>query len=454
MTHSQPIEVVAPSDQSTLLDILRGRRSRRFGLGMKIEHGPFTYASQHDPLPLTEDEEAALVFAASGITGYALADLSYGRGQGGQMLAGLVGRTISSADAINAVSIVVTNDEATYLIKRPQDFAPAEIPRLIELSMQSDLTELYRRSRVKIAEGRCAPPVEPGYNFNLNKWALYAKGGTYFVPINELTALYINALLEAFDDESALFIVDERNFFQPAGLRKFARSRGSYLIDDPRANRLGTVQALEAAVVEAVAIEQGMALQNIGLMAQAIGLGGYPNFAPHPFSWFQVLGFRLGQLPASRYMGASRLMSKVAGLLGRDQTFPYPLGLERNNRVLLQPYCPPYYPSMKAAVLALVDAKFGSNGVFRGRAQNSGWRDPVQAASQIPAPSDRAIDATIAYCQYLFDRYGRFPVYSAPFRTVMGYQATHVEVDFYDRFYKPEALTVNQREHLSRWHTP
>jgi len=417
MTLTQPTEVAQQSDRAALLNVLRGRRSRRFGPGMRIEHGPFAYTSAHAPLPLTEDEEAALVFAAGGITGYALADLSYGRGQGGQMLAGLVGRTISSADAINAVSFIVTNDEATYWIKRPQDFAPAEIAPLIDLANRTELTELYRRSRVHIAAQRCAPPVEPGYNFNLNKWALYAKGGTYFVPINELTALYINALLEAFDDESALFIVDERNFFQPAGVKKFARSRGGYL--------------------------------NIGLMAQAIGLGGYPNFAPHPFSWFQALGFRMGEMPASRYLGASRVMSKIAGLLGKDRTFPYPLGLERNNRVLLQPYCPPYYPNMKAAVLALVDAKFGSNGVFRGRANLSGWRDPAQAARQIPAPSERAIDATTAYCEYLFARYGRFPVYSAPFRTVMGYQATHVDVDFYDRFYRPEALTANQREHLS-----
>jgi hypothetical protein len=99
----------------TLLDALRGRRSRRFGMGMKIESGPFTYQSQYPPLPLSEDEEAALVFAACGITGYALADLAYGRGQGGQMLAGLLGRTISSHDAINTVSLVVTNDQATHL---------------------------------------------------------------------------------------------------------------------------------------------------------------------------------------------------------------------------------------------------------------------------------------------------------------------------------------------------
>jgi hypothetical protein len=62
-----------------LLDALRGRRSRRFGMGMKIPDGPFAYESRHEPLPLTEAEEAALAFAACGVTGYALAALSYGR---------------------------------------------------------------------------------------------------------------------------------------------------------------------------------------------------------------------------------------------------------------------------------------------------------------------------------------------------------------------------------------
>jgi len=36
-----------------------------------------------------------------------------------------------------------------------------------------------------------------------------------------------------------------------------------------------------------------MMLQNLGLMAQALGLGGFPNFANHEFAWFQALGFRM-----------------------------------------------------------------------------------------------------------------------------------------------------------------
>ncbi|MEW5988063.1 MAG: hypothetical protein AB1791_15630 [Chloroflexota bacterium] len=435
----------------SLLDALRGRRSRRFGWGMKIEEGPFTYQSQHPPLPLTEEEEAALAFAACGLTGYALADLAYGPGQGGSMLLGLLGRTVGSADAIHSVSLVITDDEATYWLKRPQDFGPAEVPELARLAEQAgglkELKELYQRSRVKIADGRAAPPVQPGYNFNLNRWSLYAPSGTYLVFINELTALYINALLESFDEAMGLFVVDERAAFRPAGLGRFARSKGGHLIDDPAAGRLLTIQALEMALAEAVAIEQGMMLQNVGLMAQALGLGGFPNFAPHPFSWFEALGFRMGTMPASRYLGASKLLAAGARLLGRDQPVPYPLGLERDGVVLLQPYCPPYYPTMTAAVQAVVERKFGQQGVFRGGAVDSQWRDPVGATALIPPPSEQAIEATIAYCEYVYWRYGRFPAYSPPFRTVMGYQATHVDVEFYDRFFHPAALTDTQRKH-------
>ena len=36
--------------------------------------------------------------------------------------------------------------------------------------------------------------------------------------------------------------------------------------------------------------------------------------------------------------------------LGKDTTVPLAQGLEHNGEPLLTPYCPPYYPSMEAAV--------------------------------------------------------------------------------------------------------
>jgi hypothetical protein len=74
------------------------------------------------------------------------------------------------------------------------------LPEMLRLAEAGDLGEIYRRSHIQLGAGRAAPPVEPGYNFNINRWSLYAQGGTYFLPINEMTAIYINALLEAFEE--------------------------------------------------------------------------------------------------------------------------------------------------------------------------------------------------------------------------------------------------------------
>lgn len=444
-TDSTGVSAGLPSALSPLINLLRQRRSRRFAPGMQIPSGPFTYTSRYTPVPLTEAEEAALAFAACGVTGYALADLAYGKGHGGQMLAGLLGRTVASPDAINTVAVVVTNDEATYLLKRPQDFAPTEFGELVTLAQQGELVELYRRSRIKIMDGRAAPPVQPGYNFNINRWSLYAAGSSYFLPINEITALYINALLEAFDETMGLFLLDERNNFQPAGIGRFGRSKGGHLADDLSAGRGGTIQAIEMSLAEAAAVEQGMVLQNIALMAQALGLGGFPNFARHEWGWFEALGFRMATMPASRYLGAPKWAGWLMRLLGRETDLPLVQGLERDGQVLLKPFCPPYYPTMTAAVQAFVASKFGPQGIFRSGAAQSAWRDPQGAAQQIPAPSEAAIAATMAYCDYIYQRYGRFPAYSAPFRTVLGYQATQVDVEFYEQFYQPTALSETQR---------
>jgi hypothetical protein len=69
----------------------------------------------------------------------------------------------------------------------------------------------------------------------------------------------------------------------------------------------------------------------------------------------------------------------------------------------------------------------------------------AQTYAEIPAPSVTALRATIVYCDYVFRRYGRFPAYTAPFRTVIGFQVCRVDVDFYARFYDPGAVSDTVR---------
>ncbi len=433
-----------------LIDALRNRRSRRFGVGMKMDSGPLAFASRQPPLRLSEQEEALLAFAAGGVTGHALGDLVYTPDGGGAIMAGMLGRTVPSGDAIHTTSVFVINEEATYLLKRPRDFAPSEIPELLDLAARDSFTDIYRRSRVQIKDGRSAPPLDHFFNLDVNNWSLYDPASTYFLPVNELTLMCINGLLEIFNEHNGAFMVDERNSFRPAGVGKFARTRGGHLNSDPKAEATFTVQQLETLVTEFVSIEQGMVLQNLGLMVQAMGLGGFPHWAAHPYGWLQALGFRVKTMRATDYLGMSGLLKSFARLLGKDPSVPLALGLERDGEPLLTPFCPPYYASMEAAVLAVVDLKRGLPGLLRGGAGSSAWRAPEKVS--LPEPSEAAVSATIAYCEYVYQRYGRFPAYQPPFRTVLGFQVSHVDTEFYDRFYRPEALSETQRRHMEAWH--
>lgn len=436
-----------------LLDALIERRSRRFGKAMRLNGGPLAHASAQRPEPLTLDEEAALAFAACGVTGYALAELPFESGTareagGGNIITHFVGRTVPSGDAIHTVTVFVVNDGGVWMLKRPQDFPRTEIAALIRAARAHRLVELYEQSRVRVADHRVDVPREMPFVPAFNKWWTNLPGTTYFVPVNEFSALFINILLSAFDREFAYFLVDERNRFQPAGIARFGRKRGGYLHDDPAAGRFATLGFVESWLYEFAAIEQGAILQNLALMTQALGLGGAPHFAAHPFIWLKTLGFRMEEIPLSRTIGAGPVMSGLLRALRRDLPVPTAVGLEQNGTALIKPFCPPYYRTMEDAVLAFVEYKYAQGaGTFRDGGAATGWRDGAAIQAGIPRYSDTAIAATIACCKYVYARYGRFPGSSGPFRTVLAHQAHHLDLAFYDTYYRPEVLSVTQREH-------
>lgn len=93
------------------------------------------------------------------------------------------------------------------------------------------------------------------------------------------------------------------------------------------AGRTTTVASLESWLYEFAAIEQGAILQNLGLMSQALGLGGFPHFAAHPFGWLRALGFRMVEVPFSRIVGAEPAAPGV------DIPVPIAVGLERDGAV-------------------------------------------------------------------------------------------------------------------------
>lgn len=101
---------------------------------------------------------------------------------------------------------------------------------------------------------------------------------------------------------------------------------------------------------------------------------------------------------------------------------------------------------MEEAVLAFVDCKYAQGrGTLRDGGVATNWQSGVTVQAGIPRYSDQAIAATIACCEYLYSRYGRIPATNGPFRTLMAYQAHHLDADFYRKFYRPEVVDEIER---------
>ena len=438
-----------------LVSALAARRSRRFAKGASLDGGPLTYQSTAAPEPLTLDEEAALVFAACGITGAALGELPYGAGADpesgcGNIIVHLIGRTIPSGDSLHSVMLFVLNDEGTWLIRRPQELPPDQVTFMIAALADCRFVEMYERSRVRIQPHRATidrkVPLVPPFNL----WDANLPGTTYFIPVVELTALYINVLLTAFGPELGYYVVDDRAGFRPAGIRPFARSRGGHLHDDPKGGRILPLGYLETSLAAFAASEVGAMHQNLALMAEALGLGGFTHACRHP-DWLKALGFDMKSLRFTRTIGSGKMAQLGARALGwPDPLVDIPVGLrhpDRDDDWLVKSFAPPHYRNMKEAVMAFVDYKFAANSGTLTGGMAGAWRDSIAVRSQIPKYSQRAIDATIALCEYVYERYGRFPATLSPFENILAYQAHHLDLDFYDTFYHPEAIGETQRRH-------
>jgi len=446
----------------SLMDAIFNRRSRRFSAGAHLDGGALSYKSEMDPVPLSTLEEAVLATAAAGINGYVLVDVPFESGSrpesgGGNVMAALSGRVGASADAVHSVSLFILNDEGTYFLKRPQNLPKLEIGNLGQMAQDRRLEEVYSQMRIQLREGRAEIPRAVPHMFPFNKWSTNLPGSSYFLPVSDLTAMYLNVLLSAFDEQMALFIVDERNFYRPAGIAKFGKSRGGRLHDDPSDERYIPLVYLESVILEFVLAEQAFMLHNLSLVEQAMGLGGWTHYATmRDVSWYEQLGIRTSTQKLSQAMGGGFFKTLLLNVLGKNIDIPYGLGLEHNGEPLIKPYSPPYYKSMEDAVLDFIDFKMSQqDGWLKDRSAAHPWQEDKgqKIKDSIPPYSDECIAATIALCEYIYKRYGRFPAYFGPMRTTLAHQAHHLDLSFYDTFYKPGAYTETQAHHMENWHS-
>jgi hypothetical protein len=409
-----------------LVEALFGRRARRFSLGASIPDGPLAFTSRHGPMPLSELEQMMVLTAAAGNTGWHYMITRHARYAPylSNYSAAAGGRTFPSAAGFHTSEVFFTDDAGVYF------FATRDAPALAERAADGklDLEALLsvHRSRIrKLADGRLHIPAAEPYMEGHNTWCVNRAGSTLLIPVGDVAQHLIATL--CFLVQNGYGIYDDIHQEPIAGLEGFR-----HLVD--MENPLPLTFMEQYALTECTAELSACCYAGM-LMLQAMGLGGW----------------MFDGIDRSTMLGASG-DPDVPGLGFRYDTderwaLPNPTGLPG----VFEGFCPPHYPDMRAAVEAFVQRKFGPGGPLN-PATPGPWRESsrVRSSAQMHSEEFKACVALMA--QHIYDRFGKFPG-TVPSIFILTYlQAHHLDLEFYDHYFKPGAYLRTHTEHMARWH--
>jgi len=405
--------------QYPLLQAMAHRRTRRFPLGCEMAEGTLKHKSLNAPVPLNDIETAVLCWAGAGITGLIAADMPTNDVQG-SMFTSWVGRTTPYACNVHNMKLFFTNDAGLFV------YDPKGASKTVEIETDDDWEKMltyFTRDTKKVSGGRFG--MIPEALVRVVHWNTNRPGTTIFMPMLELSEEYLDAILAVFTGEGYK-VFDDIKGQCPAGIQKWIDNGTLQGPDAP-------LSMLEYTIFLGNLAPAFHALQNIQLVAEALGLGSVVMTGYIGILVLQTMGFRYNI--AKEGSGALLNMNPV----GLDGFF--------------ESYQPPYYKSMDAVVDAFVEKKFGKGGVFAsdcaGPVPFGDW-ETVQPGYAVP--SEQAIQITKDYCNYIFDTFGRFP---ATYDTIVmpeWLQVHHLEEEFYDKYGLGNLVNETQRKHMRRWH--
>jgi hypothetical protein len=415
--------------QFPLLEAMFGRRARRFGLGMEIPSGPLKFTSRHAPQPLSELEQAVLIAAATGVSGWSFG-IPFGPGspdQHAHYTQRFTGRTAPTAGGFGTPVLIYTDDNGTY-ITNTRNVRPSRIRELNNIKDDAErIIAICREHTTKLSDCRLDLPPAPPHTLDPNVWMANTPGSTLFMPVGDASEQFLG-LLSMLVGNSVTILDDEAN--KPAGnLEPFIRSG---LLNEKKQFPLSVIMQ---SMYEANCLELAFMGHNIVLTMQAMGLGGlYYNglnrwsvlgaFADHGI---QGLGFRF--------------------VHDERWTLPNPIGLDG----IYEALCPPYYSDMREAVQEFIKRKFGPDGTYDPKTGGP-WKNSEEVKGSVTPYSDEFVDCLGEIAQYVYDKHGKFP---GTFTTIVlpGYvQAQHIDMEYYDTYYQSDAYLENHANHMEVWH--
>ncbi|MFZ7125774.1 MAG: hypothetical protein ACOWWM_06415 [Desulfobacterales bacterium] len=409
-----------------LIEALLGRRSRRFFMGAEIPDGVFAYRSRQKETPLTELEKMLVVSACGGNTAWH--HLIYRAARYAPHLSNYAGaaggRTFPSAAGFHTSQTFFTDDEGVYMLDMRD--SPAFDDRTDDgsLDLEGFLANARKRVR-KIQDGRLRFPSEVPYTEAHNTWVFNKPSTLVVVPVGDLSQ---HVLLNiCYMLQNGLVLFDDINKRAIPGIDRFKD-----IVDVANVWPLTFVEQWSLSELTVELASSGYAGT---LMLQAMGLGGWMFNGVDPFAM----------------MGASG-DPDVPGLGFRydtDERWPYPnpTGLPG----VMEGCCPPHYPDMRAAVEAVCERKFGPGGPYHPGTPGP-WKDSGKVRSAALVHDESFRDCVALQAQYVYDTFGKFPGTVPSMFLIMYLQAHHLDLEFYDTFYKPGSYLKSHAEHMARWH--
>ena len=421
---------------------LTKRRTRRISEGIgEVRAGTLSYRSDKPPRPISELEESLLI-AVTGATGLTMPDRPFQDEKGNSIQAtpnlNLLGRSAGSPDNAQATHFFLINDTGTYYLKNLNKALPSDeaTPEL--------LIERAREAKVQVLDHRMTYPRDFPYYLDSNRFLSNVEGSTIIMPVVDLSWQYINGLMYLLTQEEGNrpTIVDDRNFYLPAGVRKWIKNG---FLNPGIKLPLGVLSTLRTH------IEAELLMQNLMLMTEAMGLGGWihasyagPFFMGHPRykAFGKGLGFRY-HVPKFRFLDILRWGTFLPSVRAN------PVGLDG----ILEANCPPY-KSIDQCIRDVVDLKYGAQGVYKDLETWSRIFGPDRAREyldQVPFYSQDTIDCVSDIVSYIYKTHGRFPAHvDAIYVPGIWLQAHRIDKDYYDKFF-PGSYSDSHKRHDDLW---
>jgi hypothetical protein len=413
-----------------LMQAIFGRRARRFGLGMEIPSGPLQFKSRHEPHTLSELEQAILIAAATGVSGWNFG-VPFGPGspdEHAHYTLRYTGRTAPTAGGFGTPVLFYTDDNGTYLTNT-RNITPSRIREFNGIKDDAErILAVCREHTTKLSDRRLDLPPAPPHTIDPNIWMANKPGSTLFMPVADASeqVLGVMAMLVG----NGVVIMDDADKRPAGNLDPFIRSG---LLREEKKFPLSVVLQ---SMYEGNCSELAFMGHNIVLTLQAMGLGGlYYN----GLNRWSILG-------AFAKNGVRGLGFRF--IEDERWSLPNPVGLDGVYEAL----CPPYFPDMRTAVQTFVDRKFGDRGAYNPDAPGP-WKNSHKVKGSVTSYSEEFVDCLGEIAQYIYDKHGKFP---GTFTTIVlpGFvQAQHIDTEFYDTYYKEGVYLKTHARHMEMWHS-